>query len=111
MKAGVLLGLMACDLVHATAPDAWAAYYKQVTASCVEASGLRDARPLGDPVDFDDRVGYTAMVIQGRYPQSHMKNKRGRMLCLFDKRSQTAHIAPADAMISPRGRHGSPQYD
>jgi hypothetical protein len=50
-------------------------------------------------VDFDDRVGYTAMIIQGHYPQPHMKNQRGRVLCLFEKRSRTAYISSADAII------------
>lgn len=90
---------MICGIAHATSPDAWAAHYKEVTSSCVEASGLRNARPAGDPVDFDDRVGYTAIVIEGRYPQPHLENRSGRVLCLFEKRSRTPYVSPADAMI------------
>lgn len=88
----------------ATAPDASAAYDKEVVSSCVQASGLRNARPAGEAADFDDRIGYTALVIQGRYPQPHMKNRSGRVLCLFEKRSKTPYVAPADAMIQSTRR-------
>lgn len=88
-----------CGNVHASSPDAWATHNKLVASSCVKASGLRDARPIGDPVDFDDRVGYTALLIQGHYPQPHMKNKIGRVLCLFDKRSRTPYVSEADSIV------------
>lgn len=83
----------------ASSQDAWASQHKLVEASCVKASGLRNARPTGNPMDFDDRVGYTALMIQGHYPQPHMKNKVGRVLCLFDKQSRTPYVAEADSTI------------
>jgi hypothetical protein len=90
-----------CSFAHAATPDAWAAHYKDVTSSCIKASGLRNARPAGDPVDFDDKVGYTAIIIQGHYPQPHMKNKSGRVLCLYEKRSRMSHVSEADEIIRP----------
>ena|SRR5882672_2186361 len=98
----LLSAILACGTTYATSPDAWAAYYKEVTSLCIKASGLRNARPAGDPVDFEDRVGYTAMVIRGDYPQPHMKNQHGRVLCLFEKRSRTPYISPADTIIRSR---------
>jgi len=89
---------------HSSAPEAWAAHYDEVAASCVKASGLRDARAAGDFVDFDDRVGYTALVVEGYYPPPHMKNRMGRILCLFDKRSRTSYVSGADALIQSSGR-------
>jgi hypothetical protein len=88
-----------CGITHAASPDAWAAHHKEVTSGCINASGLRNARLAGEPVDFDDRVGYTAIVIQGHYPQPHMKNRSGRVLCLFEKRSRTPFVSQADALI------------
>ena len=35
--------LMIGGSAHATSPNAWAAHYKALTSSCVEASGLGDA--------------------------------------------------------------------
>lgn len=101
---GILLSaiLVPYDIVHSASPDAWTAHYRQVVSSCIKASGLSDARPAGVPVDFDDRVGYTAIVIQGHYPQPHMEDRNGRVLCLFEKRSRTPYVADADAMIRSR---------
>ena len=52
---------------------------------------------LGKPALFSDDVGYTALLLQGRYPQKHMKNLLGRELCLFERKSGTAHVTEADA--------------
>ena len=65
--------------------------------------GLRRRQPieahktLGKPALFSDDVGYTALLLQGRYPQKHMKNLLGRELCLFERKSGTAHVTEADA--------------
>ena len=42
------------------------------------------------------RVGSSAALIAGRYPQAHMAGQEGLSLCLFDRRSRTAQAAPAD---------------
>jgi hypothetical protein len=31
---------------------------------------------VGNAAQFDDRVGYTALLLQGQYPQKHMKGAR-----------------------------------
>ncbi len=98
----VLVDVATVGAAHSATPDAWAAYEKEVVAACVAASDLRAARPAGKLVDFDDRVGFTAVVIDGRYPQPHMKNKRGRVLCLFDKQTRTASVSEADSMLQKR---------
>jgi len=105
--AAATLAFIAAAVVgvaNGTTPDGWAAYEKEVVSACVAASNLRDAKPGGKLLDFDDLVGYTAVVIDGRHPQPHMRNKRGRVLCLFDKRTRTAYISEADSML----RKGEP---
>ena len=62
---------------HASSPDAWATYDKAVLTSCTKASGLKDSKPVGNAAQFDDRVGYTALLLQGQYPQKHMKGQQG----------------------------------
>jgi hypothetical protein len=86
-------------VANGSTPEAWSAYEKEVTSACVAASHLRHARPGGQRVDFDDSVGYSVLVIVGRYPQHHMKNRPGRELCLFDKRTRTATVADADGLV------------
>jgi hypothetical protein len=65
-------------------------------AACVKASGLKDAKPAGQPMAYDDSVGMTALLVAGRYPQAHMKNRPGRVLCLFDRKKREAVVTEAD---------------
>ncbi|PCR93161.1 hypothetical protein CP336_27875 [Pseudomonas fluorescens] len=85
-------------LAHASSPDAWAAHDKAVLASCTKASGLKDAKPVGNAAQFDDRVGYTALLLQGQYPQKHMKGQQGTELCLYNKKSKTAFVTEWDSI-------------
>jgi hypothetical protein len=94
----------------ASTPEAWSAYDQEVLKACVAASSLRDARPAGTRVDFDDRIGYSALLIVGHYPQPHMRNQPGRELCLFDRRTRTASVSDADRLIvrKPAASSASP---
>ncbi len=86
----------------ASTPQAWSAYDQEVLKACIAGSSLRDARAAGERVDFDDRIGYSALLIVGHYPQPHMNNRRGRELCLFDRRTRTASVSDADRLILPK---------
>ncbi|WP_339538776.1 hypothetical protein [Pseudomonas sp. RA_15y_Pfl2_54] len=83
---------------HASSPEAWAAYDKSVLASCTKASGLKNVKPVGNPAQFDRRVGYTAVLLQGQYPQKHMKGQQGTELCLFNKKSKSAFVTEWDSI-------------
>ncbi|KQN43921.1 hypothetical protein ASE98_09565 [Pseudomonas sp. Leaf48] len=101
MKAATLSLLCIAALAHqasASSLDAWAAYDKTVLASCTKASGLKNANPVGNPAQFDDRVGYTALLLQGQYPQKHMKGAQGTELCLYSKKSKTAYVTEWDSI-------------
>ena len=101
MKAAplILLCLIAIGTkAHASSPDAWATYEKAVLASCIKASGLKGSKPVGNTAQFDDRVGYTALLLQGQYPQKHMKGAQGTELCLYNKKSKTAYVTEWDSI-------------
>ncbi len=49
---------------------------------------------------FDDRVGYSAVVLEGNYPQKHMKNQKGRELCLYQRQQKRAVVTPADSLLT-----------
>ncbi|WP_166359363.1 hypothetical protein [Pseudomonas akapageensis] len=83
----------------ASSPQQWAEFDKQVVASCTKASQLKEAKAVGRIAQFDDRVGYVAVLLQGRYPQAHMKNQVGRELCLFDKKNKTAFVTEWDSVM------------
>jgi hypothetical protein len=96
--AACAAGLAGTAPALASAPESWSSHKAEVIAKCAKASGLKDAKLVGEIVEYDDAVGYTAALFTGTYPQPHMKNQPGRSLCLFDKRSRAVHAAPADAL-------------
>ncbi|MEE1926048.1 hypothetical protein V0R50_29060 [Pseudomonas sp. 148P] len=92
MKAPILALLLLAPLAHASSDQAWAEHDKQLLKACTAASQLKDVRALGKSAEFDDRSGYSALLLQGRYPQKHMNNRKGSELCLYDRRQKTAYV-------------------
>ncbi len=104
-QGAVLSGLICpAGLAISATPGAWAAHEKEVVAACVKASNLHGAKAGGKIIDFDDSVGFAALVIDSRYPQPHMKNRRGRVLCLFDKRTRMPFVSGADSIVGKSRR-------
>ena len=96
-------GALAPLAAQASSPDAWAQYEQTVVKACVAASGLKDAKPVGRTIQYDDRVPVTALVLAGRYPQAHMKNAPGRELCVWDRAAKKAYVSEADQLL-PGGK-------
>jgi len=72
---------------HASTPQAWAALFRTAQAACQSASGLKQSKVVGAPVDFSTHV---LVIVTGTWPQPHMKGASGRFACLFDKARGTA---------------------
>ena len=98
LKPAVLAMTAASGFVLASSPAAWSEHDRDVAATCAKASGLKDAQAIGKPMVYSDRVGFTALLIQGRYPQPHMKNRVGRELCLFNRETREAAVTEADQL-------------
>jgi hypothetical protein len=104
---GFGLGVVFAGVVpsaHAATPETWAAHQQEATAACVAASALQGARAAGQPIEFDDSIGTTALLITGRHAAAHMQGQRARELCLFDKQSRKAAVALADSLFGPMSR-------
>ena len=88
LSASLALLLMAgmATAALASSPDAWTELFKRASAACVKASELNKAK-AGTPVDFSDKV---LVVVDGHWPQPHMKNAPARFVCLYDKKARTA---------------------
>lgn len=97
MPTLLLVALAACA-THASAstPEAWSALDKAMIDSCLKASQLKNAKPAGASAMFDDSVGYSALLLKGRYPQPHMKNQAGTELCLYQRQSKKATVTEWD---------------
>lgn len=83
----------------ASSEAAWAKGDKALQAACLKASGLKAAKAVGAIIHYDDAVGYSALLISGRYPQPFMKNKPGKVLCLYQRATQKAVVQEADGFL------------
>jgi hypothetical protein len=99
IKGFVLAGLACATTAGASTPGAWKDYDQRLMKACVAASGLKDVKPVGGPIHYDDRVPVTALVLAGRYPQKHMKNSPGRELCVWDRKAEKAYVSEADQLL------------
>lgn len=98
-KGFAVFSLIFASGAEASGPDAWKDYDQRLTKACMEASGLKDVKPVGGPIQYDDRVPVTALVLAGRYPQKHMKNRPGRELCVWDRKAGKAYVSEADQLL------------
>ena len=94
----LVLTLAATGQANASSSDAWKTLDKAVVDSCTKASQLKEVRAVGK-AQFDDSVGYEALMLRGRYPQPHMKNQPGAELCLFNRHSKKATVSEWDEQM------------
>lgn len=85
--------------VAASSEAAWASGDKALQTACLKASGLKGAKAAGSIIHYGDDVGYSALLIAGRYPQAFMKNKPGKELCLYQRATQKAVVQDADGLV------------
>ncbi|MBA1201905.1 hypothetical protein G7009_09045 [Pseudomonas capeferrum] len=92
LRFTLLACALASSMAHGSSEQAWNDHRQQVLKTCLAASQLKDAHASGKPAEFDDQVGFSALLIEGRYPQAHLKKQRGTELCLYDKRQKRAFV-------------------
>ncbi len=94
-------------IATASNAEAWQRHRQEVIRSCVQASQLSDAAPVGSAIEFNDDAGYTALLLEGRYRKKNDNKSGGLELCLFDKRTKKAYISDATGLApeSPPQRH------
>lgn len=88
------------SITYGSSEQAWNKHDQEIKAACIKASQLKNAKTVSNVMLFDDRVGYSALLIQGKYPQSHMKNKTGQELCLWNKTSKKAYLTEANMKVN-----------
>lgn len=84
----------------ASSEQSWRDSDKLIHDACLKASMLKDAKAVGDIIHYGDSVGYSALLISGRYSQSFMKNKPGKELCLYQRANKKAEVQEADSLLN-----------
>jgi hypothetical protein len=86
----LLLGhVPATQIVRAASEEAWDALVKEAGAACQIASELENPRVVWSNPAYERQA---ALIVVGKWPQTHMKDDPGYMLCLFDKESTKVEI-------------------
>jgi hypothetical protein len=81
--------LLATQLVRASSEEAWDALVKEASAACQMASELENPRVVWSNPAYERQA---ALIVAGKWPQTHMKGDQGYMLCLFDKQTSKVEI-------------------
>ncbi|HET6160376.1 MAG TPA: hypothetical protein VFE34_18675 [Dongiaceae bacterium] len=88
--AALLFGdLLATQLVRAASEETSDALIKEASAACQIASELENPRVMWSSPAYEREA---ALIVTGKWPQTHMKGDQGYMLCLFDKQSAKVEI-------------------
>ena len=70
----ILLSLMCTSYTaQASSAEVWKKHDQNLKAACIKVSQLKNTQVVSDIISFDDRVVYSAVGLEGRYPQAHMK--------------------------------------
>ncbi|WP_413507241.1 hypothetical protein [Serratia proteamaculans] len=83
----------------ASSEAAWASGDKALQAACLKASALKGAKAAGNIIHYGDDVGYSALLLSGRYPQAFMHNQPGKELCLYQRATKKAVTQDADELV------------
>jgi len=97
LNSFLILCALASGAVHASSNQAWSDQRQHMLKACLAASQFKDAHALGKPAEFDDQAGYSALLIEGTFPQKHMHNRTGTELCLYHRQRQQAFTTEWEA--------------
>lgn len=75
----------------ASTPESWAKLDTASQAACIKASGLTSAT-AGPPTRYSDKLLIDARIIDGIWPQPHMKDAKASMLCLYNRKTKKVEV-------------------
>lgn len=75
----------------AATPDSWAKLDAASEAACLKAANLGGA-VVGPSIRYSDRVAIDARVVEGIWPQPHMKGAKAKMLCLYNRKNKRVEV-------------------
>ncbi len=82
----------------AATSDSYAKLDKVSEAACLKAADLGGAT-VGPPIRYSDRTAVDARVVEGTWPQPHMKGAKARMLCLYNRKTKRVEVQELAAPV------------
>ena len=85
----------------ASTPESFAKLDKASEAACIKAANLTSAT-VGPTVRFSDKTLIDARVVDGIWPQPHMKGAKARMLYLYNRKTKRVEVQElAEPIMTP----------
>lgn len=81
---------------YSATPDSYAKLDRATEAACINASNLK-AATAGPPARYSDRTAIDARIVEGVWPQPHMKGAKARLLCLYNRKSKRVEVQELNA--------------
>lgn len=82
----------------AATPESYAKLDKAAEAACLKAANL-GAAVAGPPVRYSDKMLIDARVVEGTWPQPHMKGAKAKMLCLYNRKNKRVEVQELAAPV------------
>jgi heat shock protein HslJ len=100
LMLGGAISLAIATPLYASTPDSWAKLDATTQTACVKASGLTSTT-VSPPVRFSDKLLVDARVIDGVWPQPHMKGARASMLCIYNRKTKHVEVQELASIPKP----------
>lgn len=89
---------VAAPVLTAT-PESYAKLDKASEAACLKAADLAGAT-IGPAMRYSDKLPVDAHVVEGTWPQPHMKGAKARMLCLYHRKNKRVEVQEIAAPVA-----------
>ena len=97
---GAAIAFAVAAPAFAATPDSWAKLDAASEAACTKAANLSGAK-VGPPIRYSDKTIVDARVVEGAWPQPHMKGAKARMLCLYNRKTKRAEVQELAMLPAP----------
>lgn len=95
----IVFGVMMCSSPSMASSDAaWKSHDLRVNTLCLAASKLEEPQAISQPLAYPDKIGYSALLIEGRIPKSKPNllalgdNNIRRELCLYQRKTRKVTV-------------------
>lgn len=97
---GVAIAFAVAAPAFAATPDSWAKLDAASEAACIKVANLSGAK-VGPPIRYSDKTMVDVRVVEGAWPQPHMKGAKARMLCLYNRKTKRVEVQELAMLPAP----------
>lgn len=97
---GAAIAFAVAAPAFSSTPASWAKLDAASEAACIKAASISGAK-VGPPIRYSDKTMIDARLVEGTWPQPHMKGAKARMLCLYNRKTKRAEVQELAMLPAP----------